>query len=406
MLHKKISKFAVFAVLVSSLLWGCDTSETGQLILASIADNELTITYSKSFPECVYLLNNQNQPVNTQEFYCQEGEVVTVVKPISEFGGLDIGQDVKLCHGANYDLCSDYVTILDGRTLEYDPALLTMNEEQSEDENNIDTPRILLMGDSWAYIIEKFNILDSVLFFQTLSFGKKVEYYTNPGMTARSLAREEQLNQVAGILRDNPGIDIVILSIGGNDLIQVANVDLPEEEKVTILENIQDDIEIVANNITSVRNEIKLLILSYDYPNFDESITCPIDLFGSKIIFEGLKSSTRPTTAREVNEHLLRLGQAKWEIANGNARTEFQNNYGLMQWRFGYLKHRILPRRLPLPETDSAGIIPGGDPDYYSPPRGMLHVLPVYIDAYHLSSTGYRVMIRKVYDDFLEDWLF
>jgi hypothetical protein len=152
----------------------------------------------------------------------------------------------------------------------------------------------------------------------------------------------------------------------------------------------------------SVRSDVKIALLSYDYPNWDESMEWPLSWEFYHYDYERIGSPESPI---EVNSYLQRLGVEKWRIADERDHVTFVNNFGLMQWKYGYKKYGIPPGSLPHPGYSPEGPIFGGDPEYYSPPGGMLSVHLLYCDAYHLSPGGYSQITQETMERCVGDWL-
>jgi hypothetical protein len=228
-----------------------------------------------------------------------------------------------------------------------------------------------------------------------------VAYMTNMGDTAENwdLYRDWEAR---ALLEGNEDIDIVVLSLGGNDLMYRGSIHQTEEEKADLIEEIAGYLEGVIDNILAVRSDLKVALLSYDYPNWDESMEWPLSWEFYHYDYERIGS---PESAIEVNSYLQRLGMEKWGIARERDRVVFVNNFGLMQWKFGYAKYGIPPGSLPRPDYSPQGLIFGGDPEYYSPPKGMLGIPLLYCDAYHLSPAGYVQITRETMERCVGDWL-
>ena len=142
--------------------------------------------------------------------------------------------------------------------------------------------------------------------------------------------------------------------------------------------------------------------MSYDYPNWDESLAWP----GSREVYQDdYERIGSPESPIQVNSYLHLLAFEKWRMAGGRDRVTFVNNYGLMQFKYGYPKYGIAPGTLPHPEDSPEGPVFGGDPAYYSPPKGMLNAPPLFCDAYHLSIGGNEELERNAMERCVEDWL-
>ncbi len=272
--------------------------------------------------------------------------------------------------------------------------------------------RILLAGDSWAAISRIIKVYEN-----PLQYG--VIYQTDWGT-----AQGYDIEGMKSKLKDNPSVDIVILSIGGNDLMNYAHASDTPAEQEALLDEIGLYISEIVNEVLRMpeRDDVKIALLTYDYGNFDETLNC-LDFSElcqiNKDIYQSLGS---PESALIVNEYLVGLGQVKWEIANNEfyidsnsvkheiedaSRVEVVNNFGLMQYHFGYPESEcgFDKYEVPLPGYDEMGIIPGGDLNCYSPPGAMAVIPFVHIDTYHLNSAGYEIIGDNVMDRIVTGWL-
>ncbi|GEM_PF-2561846 len=77
----------------------------------SISGNGATVTYNKNFSTCAHLLNSNNVILHTQNLFCTSGNNSTTVSVSELNSSFQSGIQVKLCHGNNYNVCSQLVTV-------------------------------------------------------------------------------------------------------------------------------------------------------------------------------------------------------------------------------------------------------------------------------------------------------
>ena len=77
----------------------------------SISGNGVTVTYNKNFSTCAHLLNSNNVILHTQNLFCTSGGTSTTVSASELNSSFQSGTQVKLCHGNNYNICSQLVTV-------------------------------------------------------------------------------------------------------------------------------------------------------------------------------------------------------------------------------------------------------------------------------------------------------
>jgi hypothetical protein len=99
---------ALALLLVSSL-----PAQTVTLQSVIVSGTSVTVTYSKDFVTCAHLQLLNGQLVHSANWFCASGTNVAVTVPISGFNSLlQLGVQVKLCHGNNSGICSAPVTVI------------------------------------------------------------------------------------------------------------------------------------------------------------------------------------------------------------------------------------------------------------------------------------------------------
>jgi len=88
-----------------------------------VGDGKVRVSYDKNFTTCAHLLRANNQIVHSANLFCEtqknEGGSISddkretiAVKNLSDLTtNLKAGELVKLCHGNNYNICSDLVAV-------------------------------------------------------------------------------------------------------------------------------------------------------------------------------------------------------------------------------------------------------------------------------------------------------
>lgn len=87
-----------------------DTAISFVLHSVTIANNDVTVVYSKDFATCAHLYKVGGGITHTKNFFCPNGTMVSVTQPLSEFSGLSVGDQVYLKHG-NLNIKSNSVTV-------------------------------------------------------------------------------------------------------------------------------------------------------------------------------------------------------------------------------------------------------------------------------------------------------
>ncbi len=313
------------------------------------------------------------------------------------------------------------------------------------------TPRILIAGDSWSHFIFFDNTFRTVLDARGYADFDALNIAMG-GSLASQWGAEASTSRTRNYLEQHPTIDIVFATLGGNDLMYgqpeswFDNNGSPEEEDAFFAE-VAENVARFAKAATEVRPNIRVVICGYDYMN-------AIKKFGNNC-------TTPPETAADmadqINEGVMRFERKVADRLKTMERVRFVNNYGLMQWAFGYpgteiptwlepwtgeCKHhphwdpsgadayRFGPYETPLPgqvETDYEPFA-GGDPTFKkSPWQAMLYYTdqwndliasygldPVLLgiagmgpidDWIHLSASAHEVLIGHCMDVCMEGWV-
>lgn len=255
------------------------------------------------------------------------------------------------------------------------------------------TDRVLIVGDSWAEFIWIFGSLDSA--FDRAGFPDitaKGDVTAIGGSTAAQWAKPEYLALIDQELGEDPDIDVVHLSIGGNDFLYEWNTSMTPAEEDALFQRILTDISTVIEYILTGYPGMQIVLAGYDYPNFEEMrFSDPMTWF--------LWFALGMPSPDEVNNSMVRIMELL--IAEGMEVPDlhFVNHMGLMHWVFGYPGEGIPPRSLPLPGNEPTGYDPlaGGDPTLPSPPEAML-------DGIHLDHRGFNCLALSCTYYFYHGW--
>lgn len=238
------------------------------------------------------------------------------------------------------------------------------------------TPRILLVGDSWTYLLYANKSFDVALEEAGYAdVGVEGLYTAIPGSTSKQWTKPEWLAMITRELNRFPTIDIVHVSLGGNGFLRQWNGKMADADRDKLFAGIRDEIEVVVKHILSVRDDLKVTINNYDYVN-----------------------DTNDSTIPELNRAGMVLSAMKRDLAQSLDRVEYIHNYGLMQWHFG-IPGVAKPHEVPYPgQAPNFEPWPGGNDDYGNPPEAMQ-------DKIHLSKEGYHVLARHCVDVCYKNWL-
>lgn len=94
---------------------GNQTNFSVTLHSLAVNGSNLEAVYSKNFGTCVHLLTSTNSITHTQNYFCTQGNYIKTTAPLS---GINVaaGQNYKLCHGNNYNICSELKSLANATT--------------------------------------------------------------------------------------------------------------------------------------------------------------------------------------------------------------------------------------------------------------------------------------------------
>lgn len=246
--------------------------------------------------------------------------------------------------------------------------------------------RVLLVGDSWAWfqwVDESHDVVFGangyanvdVIGFET----------TENGSTARDWATAEYLQRITDAIADNPEVDTVQLTIGGNDFLGRWRADLTMMEVDDLINTVTADLQTVVDHILSLDPDIHIILSFYDYPNFVDTLT---GLSG--LICEPEWQDMAMPTAFEINSTGTQFEQSYLQ-ATSHPRVEHVSHFGLMQNAYGFPDMGIAPGDIALP----------GDLNLPSPLESMREILGIR-DCFHLEPEGYDLLVQNLFDHYYQ----
>lgn len=247
------------------------------------------------------------------------------------------------------------------------------------------TPRVLVVGDSWAAEMwedgSHRQVFDANGLAGIAALGATT---TESGSTAAQWTGAERLQRIADALAANPSIDTVQLTLGGNDFLDAWSTALAPEQVEVLKQGIQADLETIAAFILDQREDIEILLSFYDYPNFRDTRTGLIGFFFCTPLWNDLG---QPTPA-QLNAAAIDFVDTYAEIAAAHPRIHHVRHFGLMQNLLGI--DGSPPGSLPLP----------GDAALPSPLSAMRNRSGLGRDCFHLSPQGYDRLVQNLYEGY------
>jgi hypothetical protein len=212
----------------------------------------------------------------------------------------------------------------------------------------------------------------------------------------------EILNQ----LTNNPTIEVVHLSIGGNDFLGDWNVNMTQQQTDSLMYEVFDRLDSIVRFIKSCKPGIHILWSGYVYTNFEEVISGPGGI-GSANQFYGTWQGMGFPTALQINTLQNNQSAQVAAYAANDPQVHYVEANGLMQYLYGQTTPLGVPPGGTYPPFSVP--MPLGNPNYPSPQTVMRDYI-VFKDCFHLSTQGYKDLVsyqtQKFYHKFLMDDLY
>lgn len=250
---------------------------------------------------------------------------------------------------------------------------------------NAQTARVLIVGDSWAsqqWDDRAHDMVFSANGFSSLTADGSTTAIS--GSEAADWVVPDQLALIATALANQPDIDTVQLTIGGNDFLAAWRADMTPMQEMTLQQQISTDIQTIIDFILVQDSRIQIILSFYDFPNFVDTLTGVSGLFCAPLF-----NSMGQPTPMQLNSAAQRFEQAYTQLAANNSRVFHVSHFGFMQFTFGFPDMGIQPGDIPLP----------GDISLPSPLEAMRLTFGVS-DCFHLRAEGYDVLIQNLFDQY------
>lgn len=248
-----------------------------------------------------------------------------------------------------------------------------------------DIPRILVVGDSWAAFVQIYRTLDYAMKDQPGmdGYGQRGQITSYFGIRASEVNTPEWLDAITSELLAYPTIDIVHLSLGGNDFILDSNwsPSMPPAQLDAFVNQVNANTEAVIDHILSIRPNIRIALCGYTYGNHP--------MGGG--------------TVAQMNEVWVQFEQTRLNLCLSKPRLEYVHNLGLMQYYFGIpeASPAIEPHQVPFPGGAAQNYVPfpGGNSTYNAP------LVSLADNDMHLTLVGYDYLTQNCVNEFYREWL-
>lgn len=288
--------------------------------------------------------------------------------------------------------------------------LLALFGYQNSFAQCVETPvnRVLLVGDSWAAFENSDQTIThglANLGHSDKKFASNVVIAENGAETNDFLTVEKQ-TAIQNLIDANPDIDIVHLSIGGNDVLGDWNINYSQEATDSLEAAVADRLEQIVEFLKSTRPGMRIFWAGYVYPNFGEVIQ---DYFiPSQHPFYGTWNDMGQPTFIQINTILNQFSDSVAAYADNEPQMDFVRAQGVMQYQYGQNQPLGVAPGGTYPAFEAP--LPLGYPDYPSPKETMRPYLGIFTDCFHLSTEAYLTMFmyqgQKFYQKFFMDDLY
>ena len=250
--------------------------------------------------------------------------------------------------------------------------------------------RVLLVGDSWAdFFWQNASLRDVFAAHGFPEILEKGDVTAISGSTAAQWAQADHLQLITDELAANPTIEVVQVSIGGNDFLAGQPgggwfTGMTPQAVETLFTTIAANTQTVIDHILALRPDLEILISLYDYPNFVESLNGPLFFFCN-----GRWNDMGQPTPLQLNQIQTEFLDRIQIMVTPQPRVFLVRHLGLMQFHFGFPGLEILPGDLP----------PPGDLNLPSPQEAMF----LNADCFHLNPAGYAILAENLWNGYYID---
>lgn len=250
--------------------------------------------------------------------------------------------------------------------------------------------KVLIVGDSWAQQQYSDDVHDAVFDvngyedYQVLRNADS-DLVAIDGTTAADWVVPTELAKITNALVNNPSVDTVQLTIGGNDFLNNWQKSMTMMEVDALKMGIVQNIQTIVDAILAVDINIEIVMSFYDYPNFEETTG---GLTG--VVCANLHNSMENPSILEINNLALEFTDAFVDIANQNPKVFNVSHWGRMQNAYGSSDGSIGPGIIELP----------GRTDLTSPLEAMRTHFGFIKDCFHLAPAGYDILVQALFEDY------
>lgn len=262
--------------------------------------------------------------------------------------------------------------------------------------------KLLIAGDSWAAFLcgyGSFNQVWTRYRFLQAQTDEHCWRTTKMGIRAEQWLNSKQDHYTLKRIQEDQEIQVVFLSLGGNDLMNELNKDMTLQEQEALFIRIRSTISNIISKYKSIRPRLRVIVSGYDYPRFVKNH----NISAYRKAYEEMGEPT----AEELNRSLIHFSQTMAEIGN-QKDIAYIHHLGLMHYYQGNTEEGLLPGVTLHPDQISSPTSPityGGLETLKSCFYSMMRFGTAFIDAFHLSPVGYYRLAEHTHRTYLRKWL-
>lgn len=271
-------------------------------------------------------------------------------------------------------------------------------------ENQLE--KILLIGDSWAFFMNFDGTINTI----SKNWGHSdIKYYTNltlseNGAETDDFLLQSKVTELNHRLNTMPNLEVVHLSIGGNDFLGSWNKNYTQAKTDSLANAVIGRLDSIVDIIHTARPDVHIFWSGYVYTNFGEVIGSMLPFLQSAHPFHGTWEGMGFPSFSELNTIQNWFQLKIKQHYQDDPKFTYIHAPGLMQYEFGQ------PTALEVSPFGSyppySVALPDGNPNYPSP-KNTMRDYALTKDCFHLSAAGYEAFIsyhfQKFYHKFFMD---
>lgn len=270
----------------------------------------------------------------------------------------------------------------------------------SQNCNSNREAKIMLIGDSWANFMHLSQSIEDAMDnhgFSDLGQLSILDLCILGARTTTFLNDSSLLAQIESEILNNPTLEFVHMSIGGNDVMGSWDVNFTPGATDTLLEEVVQRAMDLKDYILSINPDLTVVWAGYCFANFGDAINeVPANLQAQHPYYGAWQNMDFPDFI-QINQMLRRFSDSVTSIMANDPNLHFVPALGLMQHHYGQND----PLNIPPTGTYPAGVAPidTGYLEYPSPSESMitLGAIPFtsieLFDCFHLNPDAYEVFM-------------